>query len=184
MSGTTGPSNPPGNAAPSGPSNPTGGLAAPTTSTPIAPSGTTSATAVPTGTTPTTAPTNTKPAIATITTVLTERVVADPSWPSNFNLDLAQTNWQEWSRRLTLLAHRLLVSGYLNGTLACPDPMVDPAAYGIWMGTDGSLRAFILEHISPDDYDYASAFDTSHTVFEGLRTRHEKLGLHAQINLL
>jgi len=181
MSGNTGPSNTPSNAAASGSGNLTEGPA-PTTVAPTVPSGTT--TVAPTGTAPATAPANIKPAIATIIPVLTEHVVADPSWPSDFNLDLVQTNWQEWSRCLTLLAHRLLVSGYLNGTLACPDPVVDPGAYGIWIGTDGSLHAFILEHISPDDYDYAFTFDTSHTIFEGLCTRHEKLGLHAQINLL
>lgn len=185
MSGNTGPSNPPGNVAPSGPNNPAGGPAAPTTSAPTAPSGST-ATIAPTGGTTTTTSTNTKPAIATIITTLTERVIADPSWPATGNsiLNLAQTNWQEWSRRLKLLADRLLVAGYLNGRLACPDPTVDPAAHDIWVGNDGSLRAFILERISPDDYNYTSIFDTLHAVFEGLRTHHEKLGLHAQINLL
>jgi hypothetical protein len=178
MSGATGPSNPTGNAAPSGPSVPAGGPAAPITSTPTAPTGGTTTTA--------STSTNIKPAITTIVTTLTERMIADPSWPATGNniLDLAQTNWQEWSRRLKLLADRMLVAGYLNGKLACPDPAVDPSAHAIWIGSDGSLRAFILERISPDDYDYASTFDTSHTVFEGLRTRHEKLGLHAQINLL
>jgi len=185
MSGNTGPSNPSGNAAPSGSNNPTAGSGAPTTSAPTVPTGSTT-TAAPTGGMTTTTSTNIKPAIATITTTLTERVIADPSWPATGNsiLDLAQTNWQEWSRRLQLLADRLLVAGYLNGKLICPDPTVDPLAHGIWVGNDGSLRAFILERISPDDYDYASIFDTSHAVFEGLRTRHEKLGLHAQINLL
>jgi hypothetical protein len=113
-------------------------------------------------------------------------VIADPSWPATGNsiLDLAQTNWQEWSRRLTLLTDRLLVAGYLNRKLPCPDPAVDPSAHTIWVGNDGSLHAFILERISPDDYNYASTFDTSHAMFEGLRMCHEKLGLHAQINLL
>jgi hypothetical protein len=43
---------------------------------------------------------------------------------------------------------------------------------------------FILECIFLDDYNYASIFDTSHAMFEGLHTCHKKLGLHAQINLL
>jgi hypothetical protein len=134
----------------------------------------------------TTSSTNTKLAIATITTTLIERVIADPSWPATGNsiLNLAQTNWQEWSQRLKLLADRLLVAGYLNGRLTCPDPTVDPAAHDIWVGNNGSLCVFILECIFLDNYDYASIFDTSHAVFEGLHTCYEKLGLHAQINLL
>ena len=47
-----------------------------------------------------------------------------------------------------------------------------------------ALRAFMLVHMSSDEFEYASAFDTSHTVFEALCIRHEKLGPHAQINLL
>jgi len=34
------------------------------------------------------------------------------------------------------------------------------------------------------EYNHVSLFGTSHAVFEALRTRHEKLGTHAQMNLL
>jgi hypothetical protein len=47
-------------------------------------------------------------------------------------LDLTKSNWVEWSCHLTLLADRLLVFGHLNGTLARPDPAVDPTAHQIW----------------------------------------------------
>jgi hypothetical protein len=118
------------------------------------------------------------------TITFTERLISDSSWPSELNLDLKEGNWLDWSRRLTLLADRLLVSGYLNGTLSCPDAITEPLAHQIWNGNDRSLRAFILERLTSDEFDIASPFDTSHTVFEALRVRHEELGLHAQINLL
>jgi hypothetical protein len=102
--------------------------------------------------------------------------IADSSWPSKLILDLSKTNW--------LLADRLYVSGYLDGTLSCPDVVAFPAAHHIWNGNDKSLRAFILEHITPEEYDIASPFGTANTTFDGLRLPHEKLGLHAQINLL
>ena len=38
--------------------------------------------------------------------------------------------------------------------------------------------------MTSDEFEYASPFDTSHTVFEALCTHHKKLGPHAQINLL
>ena len=85
---------------------------------------------------------------------------------------------------MTLLADRLYVSGYLDGTLTCPDIANYAAAHHIWVGNDRSLRAFILERITPEEYDIASPFGTAHATFDGLHLRHEKLGLHAQINLL
>ena len=116
--------------------------------------------------------------------IFSERTIADSSWPTDLILDLSKTNWLEWSRRLSLLADRLYVFGYLNGTLSCPDVTTHAAAHHIWVGNDRSLRAFILEHISPKEYDIASPFGTACATFDGLRLRHEKLGLHAQINLL
>jgi hypothetical protein len=99
-------------------------------------------------------------------------------------LSLVDNNWQEWSRRMTLLADRLHVRGYLDGNLTCPDLSTHQAAHHIWEGSDRSLRAFMLERVSPDEYDVVSKFDTSHAVFEALRNRHENPGLHAQISLL
>lgn len=116
--------------------------------------------------------------------VFSERTIADSSWPTDLILELTKTNWFEWSRHLTLLADCLYVSGYLDGTLACPDVTMYPAAHHIWNGNDKSLRAFILERITPEEYDIASPFGTAQATFDGLRLRHEKLGLHAQINLL
>jgi hypothetical protein len=118
------------------------------------------------------------------TITFTEHLISDTSWPSGLNLDLKEGNWLDWSRCLTLLADRLLVSSYLNGTLSCPDAITEPLAHQIWNGNDRSLCAFILEHLTSDEFDITSPFNTSHTVFEALRVCHEELGLPAQINLL
>jgi hypothetical protein len=115
---------------------------------------------------------------------LVERPIADDSWPTTLKLSITECNWVEWSRRLTLLADQLYVLDYLDGTLPCPDSLADPARHNIWMKTDKSLRALMLEHLSLDDYDIAITFPTSHRVFEELQNRHEKLGLHVQLNLL
>jgi transposase InsO family protein len=68
--------------------------------------------------------------------------------------------------------------------MVCPDPVQFPTAYHIWSNTDQSLRSFILARIDRDEYDAVSGLDTAHAVFAALWTRHEKLGLHAQINLI
>jgi hypothetical protein len=78
----------------------------------------------------------------------------------------------------------LIACTSLDGTLSCPDITTFPATHHIWNDNDKSLRAFILERITPEEYNIASPFGTAHATFNGLRLRHEKLGLHAQINLL
>ncbi|KAH9961377.1 hypothetical protein BC827DRAFT_1267733 [Russula dissimulans] len=118
--------------------------------------------------------------------VFSERQIGDTYWPSDLILDLKQWNWIEWSRRLTLVVDENDLSGYLKGTLSCPDITLYPAAHEIWTGNDRSLRAFMLLHVASDEFDVVSAFDTSHTVFEELRTRHENPvpRLFAQMDLL
>jgi hypothetical protein len=62
---------------------------------------------------------------------LVERPIADNSWPATLKLSITECNWVEWSRRLTLLADRLYVSDYLDGTLPCPDGSADPAGHNM-----------------------------------------------------
>jgi hypothetical protein len=114
---------------------------------------------------------------------LTERFLSDPSWPTSLVLDLGKSNWPEWSRRLELLADGQGFFRYLDGTLRCPDSLMYPTAYWIWDNNDRSLRAFILGHISPGDYDLVSPIRGAgaRAIFAALRKRHEQLGLHAQV---
>jgi len=169
-------SNPTGNTPPTGSSpsgNPTTGGSAPAggSGTPAA-TGSTGASA------------KAKATVGSSNITFVERLIADPTWPSTLILDLSEGNWIEWSRRVTLISERCAVPKYLKGTLACPDPTTDPDAHEIWGTNNTALHAFMLVHMTSDEFEYASPFDTSHAVFEALRTRHEKLGPHAQINLL
>jgi len=175
--------NPTGNTAPpppTGPTIPSTASGNPTTggSAPAGGSG------VPVTTGSTGASSKGKAAVGSGNITIVERLIADPTWPSTLILDLSESNWIKWSRRVTLVSERCAVPKYLKGTLACPDPTIDPDAYEVWGTNDTALRAFMLVHMSSDEFEYASPFDTSHTVFEALRACHEKLGPHAQINLL
>ena len=98
-----------------------------------------------------------------------ECLIADPSWPSELVLDLEKGNWVEWNWHLSLLAVQLLVSGYLNGTFTCPDPVTHPTASQIWEGNNSSLCTFMLEWMTMGEYEFASVYNTSHTVLEALR---------------
>ena len=113
-----------------------------------------------------------------------ELSLSEPCWPADLVLDMEKDNWPEWSRRLTLLAGRLRFSGWLNGSLTCPDPGVYPNAHCSWKMNDGAVRAVILERVSETDYSLVSHLQESHAVFEELRKRHEQGSIYSQMLLL
>lgn len=122
-------------------------------------------------------------AVAPGNIVITERFLSDPSWPADLILDLGKDNWPEWSRCLELLADGQGFARYLDGSLSCPDILVYPRAHWIWDNNDRSLHAFILRHISVDDYDIVNPLRKhgSCAIFKALQSHHEQLGLHAQV---
>jgi transposase InsO family protein len=130
-----------------------------------------------------TAASSTTPAVAPGNIILTERFLSDPSWPADLMLDLGKSNWPEWSRRLELLADGQGFARYLDGTLGCPDLVTNPRAHWVWDNNDRSLRAFILRHISVDDYDIVNPLRANGAcaIMKALQSRHEQLGLHVQV---
>jgi len=110
--------------------------------------------------------------------------MSDPSWPANLHLDLAKSNWEEWSFQLKVQCDRLGFVKWLKGTLPQPDGALHPKAHDIWETNDCSLRGFICGHISKADYNVVSHLPTSHLIFRELQQHHEKLGVHAQLLLL
>jgi hypothetical protein len=110
--------------------------------------------------------------------------MSDTSWPADLRLDLAKSNWEEWSFQLKVQTDCLGFTKWLKGTLPQPDAAVHPKAHDIWETNDCSLRAFIFGRISKSDYNAVSHLPTSHRIFEELQQRHEKLGPHAQMLLL
>jgi hypothetical protein len=116
--------------------------------------------------------------------IYSERLISDTTWSTNYLLKMSESNWSEWSRRLTLLSGSNSILKYLTGDMVCPDLVQYPTAYHIWSNTDQSLWSFILARIDRDEYDAVLGLDTAHAVFAALRTHHEKLGLHAQVNLI
>ena len=116
--------------------------------------------------------------------IITERFMSDTSWPADLRLDLAKSNWEEWSFQLQLESDRLGFTKWLKGTLPQPDAILHPKAHDIWETNDCSLRAFIFGCISKADYNAVGHLPTSHRIFTELRQRHEKFGAHAQFILI
>ncbi len=113
-----------------------------------------------------------------------ERFMSDLSWPSDLHLDLAKSNWEEWSFHLNVKSDRLGFTKWLKGTLPQLDATLHPKAHDVWETNDCSLCAFIFEHISKSDYNAIKHLATAHGMFVALQQCHEKLGAHAQVILL
>src|SRR5258708_9479124 len=136
--------------------------------------------------------TNTLPPLAnTLTTPtgsqslkITKHTLNDVSWLADLMLDLTSGNWNEWSRKLTLLCLCQGFTAYLNGTLACPDEATHFDAHHAWCHNDGALQGFILDRVSNADVHIIDNLTNSNLMFHTLRRHHEKQGAHAQISLL
>ena len=115
---------------------------------------------------------------------ITERFISDSAWPADLKLDLGKSNWDDWSHRMRLLVDHLGFTDWLDGTLPCPDQTSYAKANRVWKSNDRSLRAFMLERISKNEFKLTQSVPTSHSVFEKLRSRHEHLSLHSQVLLL
>ena len=116
--------------------------------------------------------------------ILTIQYLNDSRWLSDLILNMDQANWETWSRAILLAASHQGFKDWLDGMLLQPDLATHAKAHRIWCSNDKSLRAFILSHVSNNDYKHVSHLNTSHKVFEVLCAQHENLGLHAQVVLL
>jgi hypothetical protein len=61
-----------------------------------------------------------------------ERTFSTASWDKNLILDITKLSWQDWSHKTKLIAQRQGFTGWLDGTLKCPDPNTHSDAYWVW----------------------------------------------------
>jgi hypothetical protein len=79
--------------------------------------------------------------------------MSNTSWLANLHLNLAKSNWEEWSFQLKVQSDRLSFTKWLKGTLPQPDTTLYPKAHDIWETNDCFLRVFIFGCISKVDYE-------------------------------
>ncbi|KAH9955502.1 hypothetical protein BC827DRAFT_1158236 [Russula dissimulans] len=105
--------------------------------------------------------------------ILTEQFLSDPTWMAmDLTLSLDKSNWVKWDRCLTLLVEGQGFNLWLNGQLKQPDISMHAKVHWIWTNNDTSLRAFILKHISPVEYEFLGPLarnGTSHAVYTKLK---------------
>ena len=114
----------------------------------------------------------------------TVQYISDNAWPSSLILDRSKSNWEDWSLRLTLIVDERGFTDWLHGSYPLPNATTDPKGNRVWLVNGCSLKAFMLRHVSRADYKAVSHLQTSSSVFNALRKRHEDLGVHNQVMLL
>jgi hypothetical protein len=75
-------------------------------------------------------------------------------------------------------------TNWLNGSFLQLNISANTKGHYAWRTNDWSLKAFMLQHISPTDYKLVASLPTCATVFEALHKCHENLGPLAQILLI
>jgi len=116
--------------------------------------------------------------------IITEWIMSDTSWPADLCLNLAKSNWEEWSFQLQIQTDRLGFTKWLKGMLPHLCTTKYPKAHDIWETNDCSLHTFIFGHISLSDFIAIKPLATSHLIFEELHLRYEKLGVHTQLLMI
>jgi hypothetical protein len=109
---------------------------------------------------------------------------SDSNWPADLILDSSKGNWQEWDRRIRTIVDQRGFCAYLNGTLPCPDETLHAAAAYSWSVSDQALCAFLLEHVSDNDYKVASVHDDSASVYNNLHDINQNQGPFAKVKVI
>jgi len=114
----------------------------------------------------------------------TVQYINDPTWPASLHLDWAQSNWKSWSHFLKIICNHQGFMDWLDESFPVPNPDMEPCASCIWTINNRSLKAFILDNISEEDYKVVHQLPTSCAIFAKLCMCYEKLGGHTQILLI
>ena len=120
--------------------------------------GTTGGTTGSTGGATTGGTTTTTTSAAEEITIHVQPFTTDSNWPADLILDRSKGNWQEWDRRINTVVDQRCYTNYLDGSFPCPNPATHAKAAVIWGMNNRALRSFLLEHVSPADYEIASLY--------------------------
>src|SRR6267154_4430829 len=63
---------------------------------------------------------------------ISEHFMSDNSWLADLHLNLAKSNWEEWSFQLNCQTDCLGFTRWLKGTLPHPDAILHPKVHEIW----------------------------------------------------
>jgi hypothetical protein len=76
------------------------------------------------------------------------------------------------------------INVYLNGTLPCPDETLHAATAYSWLVSDQALHAFLLEHVSDNDYKVASIHPDAASIYKSLHDINQNQGLFVKVKVI
>jgi hypothetical protein len=99
-------------------------------------------------------------------------------------LDCSINNWGVWSDKMQnylLLKHG---GGYLLGIIPRPDPSANPSSTANWDLNNLCIIAALHTHSSPEEQKFLHTYSNTYLAWDGLKSRHEKVGPITQILLI
>jgi gag-polypeptide of LTR copia-type len=93
-------------------------------------------------------------------------------------------HWTTWSGRLKWYFKSHEVEGYVDSTIRCPDPKSDPTSTRNWRKNDAHACSIIVSNIAESQLIHTNRCNTSHKMWEALRSVHEQHGHQTTMNLI
>jgi hypothetical protein len=109
---------------------------------------------------------------------------SDSNWLPDLVLDSGKGNWQEWDQQICTIMDQHSFCAYLNGTLPCPNENLHAAAAYSWSVSDQAVRAYLLEHVSNNNYKIASVHPDAASVYNTLHDINQNQGAFSKIKAI
>jgi gag-polypeptide of LTR copia-type len=93
-------------------------------------------------------------------------------------------HWPSWSGRLKWYFKSQEVEGYINGTLKRPNLTLEPENVKNWEKNDVLACAIIVSNLGEGQLMHTNPCNTSHEMWEALRSVHEQRGHQTAINYI
>src|SRR5260221_10374060 len=85
------------------------------------------------------------------------------------SLQRKKNNWETWSQSIYMLFDLAEVTPYVEGTLPCPDPMIDPFGARNWRYNDTFTKIMISNNIAPSECPHTRGCATAHKMWQNLQ---------------
>jgi len=109
----------------------------------------------------------------------------ETSWGTVPLLNKTSNNYTAWSRHVVCILW--LSSGldlYLDGSLAAPDPHLEPRAHCYWKINNTAVQAFIFMKCAPSEHSFIETCESTKDIWMTLQKHHVHQGPMSQVTLI
>jgi len=94
------------------------------------------------------------------------------------------TNWPEWRLRIEWFFVEHNVTGYVDGTIECPDPKRDSRSFDNWIQNDAHACSIMLNNIASSQLVHVKQCKTSEKMWSNLVMVHQARGHRTALTYL